>query len=94
MHALRLDASRWRTGEDVYVALLAALGAPAWHGQNLDALNDSLTAGDLNAVNAPLRVVVAGLPAAGPEAQATADRIAGLFAELAREGHALKWQVE
>lgn len=92
MQTLHLDASTWRTPDDVYNALLAALGAPAWHGRNLDALNDSLTDGNLNAVNPPLRVEVRGLPAAGPDAQALVRRIADLFAELSRDGPAVEWR--
>jgi RNAse (barnase) inhibitor barstar len=90
MRVVQLDASAWQTAEDVYAALLAALGAPSWHGHNLDALNDSLT-GDLNAVSAPLWVEVSGLGVAAAEARATADRIGELFAELATEGHAVAW---
>jgi RNAse (barnase) inhibitor barstar len=94
MHELKLDATRWRTSGDVYGALLAALGAPPWHGHSLDALSDSLTGGDLNAVNPPLVVEVKDLRAAGREAQATAQRIAVLFAELAGSGCPVAWRAE
>ena len=86
-----MDASAWQSAEDVYAALLAALGAPGWHGNNLDALKDSLTAGDINAINPPLRVDVRGLGAAAPEARGVAAQIGRLFADLAAEGHVVAW---
>ena len=93
MQVIGSGASAWHTVPDVYAALFTGLGAPAWHGRNLDALNDSLTSGDINAVAPPLRVEVAGPSAAGPEARALAARIADLFADRAAEGHAVAWVV-
>jgi RNAse (barnase) inhibitor barstar len=61
MTELELDARGWRSAEDVWDGVLKALGAPVWHGHNLDALADSITGGDLNAVNAPLKIRVIGL---------------------------------
>ena len=92
MQSLTLDAARWRTAGDVYDALLVALGAPTWHGRNLDALADSLRGGDLNRVNSPLDVTVTGLSSAGPEAQAAATRIAVLFADLSHDGCDVRWR--
>lgn len=43
-----LDAREWRVVEDAYAVLLPAIGAPHWHGHNLDALNDSLVTGSIN----------------------------------------------
>lgn len=61
---------------EVWVRLLAALGAPAWHGQGLDALWDGLT-GEL--FPRPAAVVVSGRGDAAAEAEW--GRIAGLLAE-------------
>lgn len=62
MKVIRLDGSGWRSTEDFYSALLPQLGAPAWHGQSLDALEESLRDGDINEVGPPLRVIVADAP--------------------------------
>jgi RNAse (barnase) inhibitor barstar len=62
MKVIRLNGSAWRSQNDFYSALLPELGAPAWHGRNLDALEESLRDGDINAVEPPFRVVVAGAP--------------------------------
>ena len=56
---IALDGSRWLRPEDFYSALLRRLGAPAWHGRNLNALDDSLYGG-INAVEPPFSVVVTG----------------------------------
>jgi len=55
MKDINLDVAEWRQRDDFYNVLLPALGAPSWHGHNLDALNDSI-AGDLNAVKPPFEI--------------------------------------
>ena len=65
MKIISLDASAWRSPEDFYSALLPQLGAPSWHGRNLDALDDSLGGGGINSLEPPFRVEVSsadGLP--------------------------------
>ncbi len=59
MKVIALDASEWRSAEDFHSALLPQLGAPTWHGRNLDALEDSLRGG-VNRIEPPLRVEVEG----------------------------------
>lgn len=67
MHEIELDGSLWRNSEDFYAALLPALGAPEWHGHNLDALNDSIAGRDINAINPPLVVRIFGCAELPPE---------------------------
>jgi len=62
MHQITLDASGWRDRADGFGAILAALGAPDWHGANLDALLDSLRGG-VNGVGPPFALTLTGLPA-------------------------------
>ena len=57
---ITLDASGWTSRDDFYDALLPALGAPDWHGRNLDALYDSIGSGEINQVGPPLRVRING----------------------------------
>jgi RNAse (barnase) inhibitor barstar len=57
---LSLDCRGWSSVSVAYSALLSALGAPSWHGRNLDALNDSLVAGGINQQKAPFRIEVSG----------------------------------
>jgi hypothetical protein len=60
MRIIELDATRWKTYDDFYKALLPSLGAPEWHGQNLNALVDSMIWGGINAVEPPYLVRVSG----------------------------------
>jgi RNAse (barnase) inhibitor barstar len=53
-----LDAEGWKSQEDFFVALLPKLGVPNWHGHNLDALWDSLVAGQINSTKPPYFITV------------------------------------
>jgi len=53
MTQIILDAEGWKSQEDFFIALLPKLGAPNWHGHNLDALWDSLVAGQINSTRPP-----------------------------------------
>jgi hypothetical protein len=55
---LLLDGARWQTAEDFYDAFLRAVRAPSWHGHNFNALRDSITVADINAVSLPYDIVV------------------------------------
>lgn len=99
MRRIELDARAWRSADDVYSALLAALEAPGWHGRNLDALWDSLTEGAarqpgpdlgslINRVQPPFLVVVCHASGAPAAVQSLLSRIDRLFAE-ARAQHGL-----
>jgi RNAse (barnase) inhibitor barstar len=63
LRIIELDAARWRSASDFYDDLLAALGAPDWHGRNFNALIDSMIWGGINAVEPPylIRVVNAAV---------------------------------
>jgi RNAse (barnase) inhibitor barstar len=78
---IRLDGAAWRTNDDFYEAYLTAIGAPAWHGRNLDAVWDSLMNGDINGRNPPFRFCITGLAHMGPEARSLIARFAELIAE-------------
>jgi hypothetical protein len=51
-----LDAARWERELDFYDALLGALGAPEWHGKNVNAVIDSVICGGINQVMPPFVV--------------------------------------
>jgi hypothetical protein len=42
MRELILNGVGWATRDEVYDAFFRAVGAPEWHGRNLDALADSI----------------------------------------------------
>jgi RNAse (barnase) inhibitor barstar len=62
-----LDASAWTSALDFYEALLTTLGAPRWHGRNINALVDSMVFGGINEIMPPYVVVIRGLDAAPAE---------------------------
>ena len=61
MKAIELRAQGWNTAVDFYDALLAAIGAPAWHGKNVNALVDSMIWGGINSVEPPYEVRFCGV---------------------------------
>ena len=60
MRIIQLDATNWKTVADFYDALLAAIGAPEWHGDSPDALIDSMIWGGINAVEPPYTIHISG----------------------------------
>jgi len=52
--------------------------APEWHGRNLDAVWDSLTGGDINQRNPPLRIIILVSKQMGPDAKRIIERFAYL----------------
>ena len=56
MRQIDLDASGWTTPSDFYDAILPALGAPSWHGRNLNALVESMIWGEINEIEPPYAV--------------------------------------
>ena len=81
---IRPDGSGWRTPADFYSALLPALGAPTWHGRNLDALYDSLS-GDINQMEPPFRVELAGTVDLSADMAAFLAQVVAAFDDVRRE---------
>jgi RNAse (barnase) inhibitor barstar len=86
---IKLDGSSWETKEDFYSGLLLALGAPEWHGHNLDALDESLRDGAINRINPPLSITFFGSQKMGAEAIQMARQFVDLCDDLANEGVAI-----
>ncbi len=74
MNLIRLDMAGWKSPDDFYHAVLPALGAPDWHGRNLDALYDSLSS-DINRVSPPLRIELTGMELLRSEMQEFLSRV-------------------
>jgi hypothetical protein len=60
MRIIDLDASNWTSHDDLCRALFAALGAPNWHGDNVNALNDSMIWGGINKLEPPYTIRISG----------------------------------
>ena len=87
MKVIRLDASKWRSPEDFYSALLPQLGAPSWHGRNLDALADSLYGG-INKVEPPFTVIVEGAESLSAEMREFLSKVGIAFDDVRTETQA------
>lgn len=61
MRRIELDAKSWMKILDFYQDLLKALGAPEWHGRNLNALIDSMIWGGINELDPPYIVRIENL---------------------------------
>ena len=73
MRELVMDAASWKTKEDLYLSFFRAVGAPAWHGKNLDALWDSVGAGQINRIEVPYRLVFKNYARVHPAVRADAE---------------------
>jgi hypothetical protein len=65
MRVINLDALGWKSTDDFYDAILAALEAPHWHGRNVNALVDSMWGGSINGIEPPYKIWIIntiGLP--------------------------------
>lgn len=67
MRTITLDASKWQNPLDFYDAILPSLGAPEWHGTNLNALTESMVWGEINAVKPPYTVQIVSTKSLPPE---------------------------
>ena len=52
-----IDWSLIKSEDQFYDLLLSQIGAPEWHGRNLDALADSLITGSINAIEPPYKLM-------------------------------------
>jgi len=89
-----LDGQFWQTADDFYVAYLTAVGAPDWHGRNLDAVWDSLTGADINRRNPPFRVRIIGFAYMANNARQMVERFVAVVEEAKAAGHAVEVEVE
>jgi hypothetical protein len=94
MRDLILDASAWKTDDDVYDSFFKAVGAPEWHGRNFNALIDSIQKGEINAVEVLYRVVIRHYDCIAPGTKKMADDFADLIREIAGRGCPVKIVVE
>lgn len=78
MTEIVLDAAQWQEFRDIYAVLLPALGAPEWHGPNLDAVYDALVAGHYR-VAPPLTVIVREVGRSSEAVRAYLPRLVTVF---------------
>jgi len=81
-----LEGAHWRNKDDFYDAFFLAVGSPASHGRNLDALADSVCGGQINAVDIPYTLVIRGYEQMQEAARRFVDRVCRILLELRSEG--------
>ena len=95
MKEITLDAITWSGRDDFYDALHPALGAPQWHGRNLDALSDTLGGDGINEVKPPFHIRIISIASVPPELFSYLKRFAELVNELqARDGRQISLTLE
>jgi RNAse (barnase) inhibitor barstar len=94
MRELLLDGAEWKNKDDVYSSFFRAVGAPDWHGRNLDALIDSIETGDINRVEVPYRLVIKNYDSVGDGARQMAKDFVDLIHEIAGRGCPVEVRVE
>ena len=59
MTIIKLDATRWHSIWEFYNDLLEKIGAPAWHGKNINALLDSMVySRNVNKIKPPIAIEI------------------------------------
>ena len=85
MREIILEGGTWKSPDDFYDAFFQAVGAPHWHGRNLNALNDSIGTGDINQVEVPYKVKVKGTSTMSSEARQMVEHFCELIERLKAE---------
>lgn len=85
MKEITLDASTWRLREDFFDALLPAIGAPAWHGRNLDALAESFGEDDILAIRGPLQIKITNSRSAPSELRDYLAKFEDMMTDLRKD---------
>jgi len=81
-----MDAKKWSAPDDVYGAFFEAVGAPAWHGHNFNALRDSIVVGGINRINVPYSITIKNYGLIGDGAKNMAGDFVQLIQQLRQEG--------
>ena len=94
MRELLIDCAELRSNDDFYDSFFRAVGAPAWHGRNFDALNDSIGTGQINAIEVPYRVVIRNRSQIPQAASEIVSNFISLLEELASKGCPVEVRLE
>ena len=89
-----MNGVAWQSADDFYRAYFEAIGAPEWHGRNLDALWDSLTGGGINQRNPPLCIRILGLAQMGTDARRITEGFGALVADARSEGYKVELELK
>jgi RNAse (barnase) inhibitor barstar len=88
MRVIEIDGSDWQNVKDFLAALRAAIGAPDWHGWNVNAFIDSMIWGGINEIEAPYEIRILGTERASKDVTDHINLLASALAE------ARKWKLD
>ena len=94
MHEVVLDGENWAAPDDIYDSFFRAVGSPAWHGRNFNALRDSIAVGRINQIELPYVIKIKHYGSVGLGAKKTAADFVLLVKELRESGCAVDIQTE
>jgi RNAse (barnase) inhibitor barstar len=86
MRVICLDSSHRQIPDDFYSALIPELGAPSWNGKNLNALDESLGADDINKVKPPFAVEINGTSQLPPPMREFLAEVVHVFNDAREQG--------
>lgn len=94
MRQIIMDGASWTVPDDVYDAFFKAVGAPAWHGRNFNALRDSIAIGRINRVEVPYSIKIKNYASIGTGARETASGFVKLITDLHASGCPIDMEIE
>ncbi|MGH9746949.1 MAG: barstar family protein [Candidatus Acidiferrales bacterium] len=94
MREIAMDGGSWEVSSDVYDAFFKAVGAPAWHGRNFNALRDSIAKGRINDVEIPYLIRIKNYTSISVDAKHMAADFVDLIRELHESGVPVDVQVD
>jgi len=80
-----IDWSLIESEDQFYDVLFSQIGAPEWHGHNLDALVDSLITGSINSIEPPYKLMSINSSVNLGKLKAFQIKVLGIFIEAALE---------
>jgi RNAse (barnase) inhibitor barstar len=86
MQEIILDASQWNNKHDFYSSIFKALGSPEWHGESLDALNDTIRGDDINELKLPYEFVIKNTDSLPDELKEYLVKFTELIVDLKKQG--------
>ena len=85
MSTVVVDWSQIDSRAAFFELVLPQLGAPDWHGNNLDALNDSVIGDDLNELKAPYTVHFRNADKVRDDLLEFSRQVSDIFAQASEE---------
>jgi 23S rRNA pseudouridine2605 synthase len=89
-----MDGGKRAASGDVYDSFFRAVGAPSWHGQNFNAIRDSISVGGINEIEVPSLIRIRDYSSIGPEAKGMAKDFVEFIKELHESGCPVDVEIE